>query len=113
MYRYINKVSVSVLLFFNNSISSSICKLLIRSKIYNCTFKNTNKVSITIITTTYQLALFIFAFQISVFDATSDHILGGNKLQRFNAFLTNNTGSLIRPYKKKIDLGISLVNPQQ
>ena len=32
--------------FFNNSISSSICKLTIRSEIYNCTFKNTNKVSI-------------------------------------------------------------------
>ena len=37
-------------------------------------------------TTTYQLALFIFAFQISAFDATPNHILGGNKLQRFNAF---------------------------
>ena len=34
---------------FNNPISSSICKLPIRSKIYNCTFKNTNKVSIIII----------------------------------------------------------------
>ena len=32
--------------FFNNPISSSICKLPIRSKIYNCTFKDTNKVSI-------------------------------------------------------------------
>ena len=31
---------------FNNPISSSICKLPIRSEIYNCTFKNTNKVSI-------------------------------------------------------------------
>ena len=30
-------------------ISSSICKLPIRSEIYNCTFKNTNKVSIIII----------------------------------------------------------------
>ena len=28
-------------------ISSSICKLPIRSEIYNCTFKNTNKVSIS------------------------------------------------------------------
>ena len=36
--------------FLNNSIiSSSICKLPIRSKIYNCTFKNTNKVSIIVI----------------------------------------------------------------
>ena len=35
--------------FFNNPITSSICKLPIRSKIYNCTFKNTNKVSIIII----------------------------------------------------------------
>ena len=32
--------------FFNNSVSSSICKLPIRSEIYNCTVKNTNKVSI-------------------------------------------------------------------
>ena len=32
--------------FFNNPISSSICKLPIPSEIYNCTFKNTNKVSI-------------------------------------------------------------------
>ena len=40
----------SFLLFFlNNPISGSICKLPIRSKIYNCTFKNTNKVSIIII----------------------------------------------------------------
>jgi len=31
---------------FNNSISSSICKLPIRSEIYNCTFKNTNNFSI-------------------------------------------------------------------
>ena len=36
-------------LFINNPISSSICKLPIRSDIYNCTFKNTNKVSIIII----------------------------------------------------------------
>ena len=35
--------------FLNNSISSSICKLPIGSEIYNCTFKNTNKVSIIII----------------------------------------------------------------
>ena len=31
---------------FNNPISSSISKLPIRGEIYNCTFKNTNKVSI-------------------------------------------------------------------
>ena len=37
------------LLFFNHPISSSICKLPIRSNIYNCTFNNTNKVSIIII----------------------------------------------------------------
>ena len=35
--------------FFNHPISSSICKLPIRSNIYNCTFNNTNKVSIIII----------------------------------------------------------------
>ena len=34
---------------FHNPISSSICKLPIRSEIYNCPFKNTNKVSIIII----------------------------------------------------------------
>ena len=34
---------------FNNPVSSSICKLPIRSKIYNCTFKKTNKVPIIII----------------------------------------------------------------
>ena len=34
---------------FNNPISSSTCKLPIRSEIYNCTFKNTSKVSIIII----------------------------------------------------------------
>ena len=33
----------------NNSISSSISELPIRSEIYNCAFKNTNKVSIIII----------------------------------------------------------------
>ena len=38
--------SFLLLFFFNNSISGSICKLPIRSDIYNCTFKNTNKVSI-------------------------------------------------------------------
>ena len=39
----------SLLFFLNNPISSSICKLPIRSEFYNCAFKNTNKVSITII----------------------------------------------------------------
>ena len=34
------------LFVLNNSISSSICKLPIRSEIYDCTFKNSNKVSI-------------------------------------------------------------------
>ena len=32
--------------FWNNPISRSICKLPIHTEIYNCTFKNTNKVSI-------------------------------------------------------------------
>ena len=32
--------------FFNSSVSSSVCKLPIRSEIHNCTVKNTNKVSI-------------------------------------------------------------------
>ena len=39
-----------VFFLFNNPISSSICKLPIRSEIYNCTFKNTNKVPIIIAT---------------------------------------------------------------
>ena len=39
--------------FFNYPISSSICKLPIRSQIYNCTFKNLNKVSIIIIINFY------------------------------------------------------------
>ena len=43
----LTKFLFSFLLFFwNNPISGSICKLPICSKIYNCTFKNTNKVSI-------------------------------------------------------------------
>ena len=42
-------VCLFVCFLFNNSISSSICKLPIRSEIYNCTFKNTNKASIIII----------------------------------------------------------------
>ena len=36
----------SFVIFFKDSFSSSICKLAIRSEIYNCTFKNTNKSSI-------------------------------------------------------------------
>ena len=42
-------VNLLVCFIFNNTISSSICKLLIHSEIYNCTFKNTNKISIIII----------------------------------------------------------------
>ena len=38
-------LSFSFVLFFNDSFSSSIRKLAIRSEIYNCTFKNTNKSS--------------------------------------------------------------------
>ena len=52
-------------------------------------------------TTTYQLALFIFAFQISAFDATPNHILGGN-YSVLMLFFTNNTGSLINIRKKSI-----------
>ena len=37
------------LFFFNNTISSSIFKLPIHSEIYNCTFKNTNKISIILL----------------------------------------------------------------
>ena len=40
---------VCLFVCFNSSVSSSICKLPIRSEIYNCTVKNTNKVSIIII----------------------------------------------------------------
>ena len=42
-------IIIIIIIIFNNSISSSICKLPIRREIYNCTFKNTNKVSIIII----------------------------------------------------------------
>ena len=42
-------IIIIIIIIFNNSISSSICKLPIRAEIYNCTFKNTNKVSIIII----------------------------------------------------------------
>ena len=42
-------LSFFLFFFLNNPISSSICKLPIRSEFYNCAFKNTNKVSITII----------------------------------------------------------------
>ena len=47
-------------LFRNNPVSSSICKLPIRSEIYNCTFKNTNKVSIIIIIIILLLLLLLF-----------------------------------------------------
>ena len=40
---------VFVVFLFNNPISSSICKLPMRSEIYNCTFKKTNDVPIIII----------------------------------------------------------------
>ena len=39
-------VCVFCVFFFNNPISSGICKLPMCSEIYNCTFQNTNKVSI-------------------------------------------------------------------
>ena len=45
---------------FNNPISSSICKLPIRREIYNCTFKNTNKVSTIIIVIIVIILLFKF-----------------------------------------------------
>ena len=43
----------------NNSISNSICKLPIRSETYNCTFKNTNKVSIIVLHSSLSLPRFI------------------------------------------------------
>ena len=43
--------------FLNNPISSSICKF-----IYNCTFKNTNKVSIIIISIIIVIIMIIFFF---------------------------------------------------
>ena len=42
-------IFVFVFFLFNNPVSSRICKLPIRCEIHNCTFKNTNKVSIIII----------------------------------------------------------------
>ena len=47
---------------FNNPISSSICKLPIRSEIYNCTFKNTNKVAIIIIITIIIIIILIMSW---------------------------------------------------
>ena len=49
--------------FFNNSVSSSICKLPICSEIYNCTVKNTNKVSIIIII----IIIIIIFFNIGIY----------------------------------------------
>ena len=49
---YLVSVFVFLLFFvfsFNHPISSSICELPICGEIYNCTFKKTNKASITII----------------------------------------------------------------
>ena len=51
-----------VFFLFNNPISSSICKLPIRSKIYNCTFKNTNKVAIIIIITIIIIIILIMSW---------------------------------------------------
>ena len=49
----------SLLFFLNNPISSSICKLPIRREIFNCTFKNTTKVSISHATLIFILYLHI------------------------------------------------------
>ena len=48
-----------VLVLFYFIFSSSICKLPIRSEIYNCTSKNTNKVSIIIIITSTNVVVII------------------------------------------------------
>ena len=48
-----------VLVLFYVIFSSSICKLPIRSEIYNCTSKNTNKVSIIIIITSTNVVVII------------------------------------------------------
>ena len=58
--------------FWNNSISNSICKLPICSEIYNCTFKNTNKVSIIIIIIIL-LFFFINAYPKMAFGRTDSH----------------------------------------
>ena len=55
---------------FNNPISSSICKLPIRSEIYNCTFKNTNKVSIIIIVSSVK----VFAGVLFVYQPSTMHL---------------------------------------
>ena len=51
---------------FNNPISSRVCKLPLRSEIYNCTFKNTNKVSIIIITIIIIIIIIIIAIIIII-----------------------------------------------
>ena len=50
-------------LFIDNPISSSICELPIRSEIYNCTFKNTNKISIIIIIIVVVVIIFFYYHQ--------------------------------------------------
>ena len=57
----------SFFFFLNNPISSSICKLPIRSEIYNCTFKNTNKVSIIIIIIIIIVVIIIINIVIIIF----------------------------------------------
>ena len=53
------------LFLFNNSISSSNCKFPIGSEIYNCTFKNTNKVSIILLLSFLSQSLLVFFLCIS------------------------------------------------
>ena len=52
-----------VLVLFYFIFSSSICKLPIRSEIYNCTSKNTNKVSIIIIITSTNVVVIIIIME--------------------------------------------------
>ena len=57
-----------LVLFLNNPISSSICKLPIRTQICNCTFKNSNKVSIIIISLIYDFTDKVEACECKILD---------------------------------------------
>ena len=90
---------------FNNPISSSICKLPIRSEIYNCTFKNTNKVSIIIIIFIILLVL-LFSFIIIFANRLQCRLFLGIELEEFMPSLE----SLFEAEQLK-DAGLS-ENPQ-
>ena len=82
--------------FFNNPISSRfvmICKLPIRCEIYNCTFKNTNKVSIIIIIVSF---VTVFAGVLFVHQPGANHAPGASVTQVNHTVHTSSTVLRIR-----------------